>query len=431
MRPHIILKTKIPVNLLEIPYWVDFISDKSVVIESFQPEVNQIFNINNIKFWVCSEYKSTGSRWSEVEISSGLDRIYRLIIQNDVEIPKTIIVSLSHLSNIEYARIGEISSSIIPSSQFAHKFNLLDIPTGLIHLKQAHLITLGSSQIKIAVLDTGVNILHPEIKHAVLEGMDFVNIIDGAEKFVGDFLEVDSDPNDEVGHGTHVSGIIVGKGIKIAKGVAPNCKIIPVRVLGAMRQGETKIGAGLIDNINTGIKWAVDNGADIINMSLGIKNDGGGVPHQEVINYAIKKGVTIIAASGNDGTDDKYYPGALPDVIAVGAIDENGNTAPFSTYGWHITIVAPGTNIMSSYVENKYAISSGTSQASPYVTGVVALLKSYAIEKGIKLNNSQIKNLLIQTADKQDKQSKSIKQGYGKLNAFDSLKLLKYKLQFN
>jgi thermitase len=235
-----------------------------------------------------------------------------------------------------------------------------------------------------------------------------------------------------VGHGTHVAGIIAGKGIKIAKGVAPKCKIIPVRVLGAMKQGDTKVGAGLVDNINTGIKWAVDNGAHIINMSLGIKHEGGGLPHEEVINYALKKGVTVIAASGNDGTNDKYYPGALPEVIAVGAIDEMGRTATFSTYGWHVSIVAPGTNIMSAYTNNKYAISSGTSQAAPFVAGVVALLKSYALDfAGVLLKDHQIKYLLKRTADKIDKDIKNERQGFGKLNALDAIKLLKYKLEAN
>ena len=159
-------------------------------------------------------------------------------------------------------------------------------------------------------------------------------------------------------------------------GLSPRSKIIPVRVLGAMRKGDSVVGAGIVDNINAGLKFAIDAKADIINMSLGIKHSGGGLPHKEVIDYAKDEGVTIVAAAGNDGRHQMYYPGANPYVIAVGALDTNGEIAPYSTYGAHISFVAPGTNIYSTYLENKYAYSSGTSQAAPFVTALIALMKS-------------------------------------------------------
>jgi subtilisin family serine protease len=258
--------------------------------------------------------------------------------------------------------------------------------------------------------------------------MDFVDIIDGAEKFIGDYLGYDSDPKDDVGHGTHVCGILAAKGLKMEKGVVPSCKIIPVRVLGALKKGDAIVGAGLIDNINTGIKWAVDQGVDVINMSLGIKHEGGGLPHEQVIKYAQRKGVTIVAASGNDGSQDLYYPGALPGVIAVGSVDNNGQMATFSTYGAHVSFVAPGTGIVSSFPENKYSMSSGTSQASPYVAGAIALLKSFASKFGQKLKDNQVKYILKHTSDRMSGQFKDIKSGYGRINLLDALKLLKYKL---
>ena len=210
--------------------------------------------------------------------------------------------------------------------------------------------------------------------------------------------------------------------------IVPQCKILPVRVLGAMKDGEEVVGAGLIDNINTGIKWAVDNGADVINMSLGIKREGGGLPHEEVINYALQKGVTVVAASGNDGTQDEYYPGALKGVLAIGAVDENDEIADFSTYGKQVSFVAPGTNIYSSFKKQEYAFASGTSQASPFVTGSIALLKSYALDNGKKLNDGQIKYILKNTADKPDNRLKNDKWGYGRINLIDAIKLLNHKL---
>jgi subtilisin family serine protease len=190
------------------------------------------------------------------------------------------------------------------------------------------------------------------------------------------------------------------------------------------------VGAGLVDNINTGIKWAVDNGASLINMSLGIKHSGGGLPHSEVIEYARRNGTTIVAAAGNDGSDNKYYPGADPYVIAVGAHDTEGIVTGFSTYGAHLTVVAPGTNIYSAFTNNTYAYSSGTSQASPFVTGAIALLKSAALQKGVDLKDHQIKYLLKHTADKSHPQFKNLKEGFGKLNIADALRLLTYKINY-
>ncbi len=432
MKSHFIIKMKAPLGITNIPYWVDFISNRNISVEHFSNEIDAICQRHQFNFWITTEYKPTQQQWSTLEIESGLNRLYRVIAKQEGALPLLLLRDIQTLFIVEYVREGSISSTDIPNTLSVSPLDFKNRPAEQIYLKPAHMLTQGSAEIKIAILDTGVNAQHQEIQHAVLPGMDFVNIIDGAEKFIGDYLGADDDAEDEVGHGTHVAGIIAGRGIKIAKGVAPKCKIIPVRVLGAMKQGDTRVGAGLVDNINTGIKWAVDNGAHIINMSLGIKHEGGGLPHEEVIHYALKKGVTVIAASGNDGTNDKYYPGALPEVIAVGAIDEMGRTAIFSTYGWHVSIVAPGTNIMSSYTNNKYAISSGTSQAAPFVAGVVALLKSYALEHaGIRLKDNQIKYLLKRTADKLDSGIKNERQGFGKLNALDALKLLKYKLEAN
>jgi subtilisin family serine protease len=210
------------------------------------------------------------------------------------------------------------------------------------------------------------------------------------------------------------------------EGVCPQCSIMPVRVLATMKSGNKIVGAGIIDNINTGIKWAVDNGADIINMSLGIKHSGGGLPHEDVIKYAISKNVTIVAASGNDGSPEKYYPGALPGVIAVGAVDNSGNVTDFSSYGAEITVVAPGLNIYSSFSNNSYSYASGTSQASPFVCGSIGLMKSYAKQKGKNLSNDTIKYILKHTSDKIDNRLRNEKAGFGLINLADAFRLLNY-----
>ena len=262
----------------------------------------------------------------------------------------------------------------------------------------------------------------------MLPGTDTVDIIGGATQFFGDYLGADQDPEDEVGHGTHVAGIIAGKGLRMPIGVAPRCKILPVRVLAAMVRRGKRVGAGLVENINYGVKWAVDNGADVINMSLGVRHTGGGLPHQEVVDYARNMNVSIIAASGNDGTGQLYYPGALPGVIAVGAANGQGDVASFSTFGRHVSLIAPGQEIYSSYLDDGYAFSTGTSHAAPFVAGAVALLRSYALEKRRRLKDSHIKHLLKHTSDKIDQRFKHPKAGFGRLNMSDALRLAESRL---
>lgn len=428
VKNHLIIWIDSDKNVLDIPFWGDLIKKNGLSADKFYPEIAEIFRKYEVPVLYSKEYKPKLETWSQEETESGLNRVFRVILRKKMKFPSELIKDIALVPYVRKIKRGEIGVSEIPR-RFAEATAISGFdPSSLIRLKEAQTFSTGAPSIKIAVLDTGVDRTHPEISHAMLPGRDFVDIIDGAEKFIGDFLGYDSDPADDVGHGTHVCGILAARGAKMSKGVVPSCKIIPIRVLGALRKGDSVVGAGLIDNINTGIKWAVDQGADVINMSLGIKHEGGGLPHEEVIRYALSKGVSIVAASGNDGSKDLYYPGALPGVIAVGAVDNNDQMAAFSTYGAHVSFVAPGTAIISSFPDNKYSMSSGTSQASPYVAGAIALLKSIAAKSGKRLKDNQVKYLLKHTADRTDGNFKNIKSGYGRINLLDAIKLLKYKL---
>ncbi len=430
MKQHIRLKLRPGVFLDNVPHWQHILEDKAIAITHVHPELDRLFLKYQIPVWIAREYHPADHTWDRHEVDSGLNLVYRLILHENTPIPPGLIHELSLLPMVEEVYPGVIGRSVLPElmpSQMSLDTNLYSRKA--IRLDEAQQFTQGDTNIIVAVLDTGVDLVHPELKDALLPGYDFVDIIDGAGKFVGDYLGVDDIPDDEVGHGTHVAGIIAGKGLNMPRGVVPNCKILPVRVLAAMQQGNRKVGAGLVDNINSGIKWAIDKGADVINMSLGIRHVDGGLPHQEVVDYAQRKGVTIVAASGNDGADELYYPGALPYVIAVGATDQSGGIAPFSTYGEQVSFVAPGTNIFSTYLKEDYAFSTGTSHASPFVAGSVALLKSYAYKKRtIRLSDSQVKHILKHTSDRVDTRFKNRKAGFGKLNLVDALKLLDYKL---
>ncbi|PLX46932.1 MAG: peptidase S8 [Desulfobulbaceae bacterium] len=440
MKPHLIVKTHEPVAAMaKVPYWGEAIGAPDQLPSLFMPALDKILAHYRLPLRMSHEYPRArpAQPWSPGEIRQGLNRIYRFILQGKGTIPDKMVRQIRLLPEVRYVRLGDIAVTDLPRSHSIARDDYTEQQSRstdrqsrqAIGLDQAHLMTKGSSRVTVAVLDTGVDLNHGELRHAYRPGRDFVNIIDGADRFLGDFLGYDSEPADRyVGHGTHVAGIIAGRGRAMPQGVAPSCRILPVRVLGAMRRGDNTVGAGLIDNINVGLKWAIDAGADIINMSLGVRSPGGGLPYKELIDYARDKNVTIVAASGNNGSEDLYYPGAYPYVITVGALSRDQyQVAPFSTYGNQVDIVAPGSEIYSSFLDNSYAFSSGTSQAAPFVAGAVALLKSYALKQGAALDDNKIKYLLKHTSDKMGRPYKDVKGGYGKLNIADALQLLKSK----
>jgi subtilisin family serine protease len=215
--------------------------------------------------------------------------------------------------------------------------------------------------VKIAVLDTGCDLNHSDLKNNLLTGINFVT--------------AGQPPDDKNGHGSHASGIICAQNNEIGMvGVAPKCKVIPVKVL-------DDNGAGNLIHVANGIRWAVDNGADIISMSLGAPS-----PIQQVrkaIQYAAKKNIPIFVAAGNAGqTNNIFYPARYPETISIGSIDENMERSNFSNTGPNLDFMAPGGKIFSTVNNNWYAILSGTSMACPFAAGVAALLLSYKRKKG-------------------------------------------------
>ena len=430
MKPHLEVRLRTGVPTPDVPYWVDAIRDKSGTDVPIDREVARLLARYAVPVISTRAYAPKGADWSPDEIASGFNREYRLVLEESRTIPPQLLQDISLVPTVEYARLGVVGRVELPDPTVAAMSVNTDRQSReAIYLEEAQSYSLGDPSVTIAVLDTGVWLAHQEFKDRMLPGRDFVDILDGAGKFLGDYLDADDDPTDAVGHGTHVTGILVARGTAMPKGVVPRCRILPVRVLGALRQGDRSVGAGLVDNINVAIKWAVDRGANIINMSLGVRHTGGGLPHEDVIAYARRKGVTVVAAAGNDGQEALYYPGALPYVIAVGAVDARRDVAQFSTYGRQVSFVAPGTEIYSTFLGNEYAHSTGTSHATPFVTGAAAMLKSYATSKhGVRLSDSQIKHVLKHSADRLDGNFKHPKAGFGLVNLLDAMKLLEHKL---
>ncbi|MFC7371442.1 S8 family peptidase [Fictibacillus iocasae] len=234
-------------------------------------------------------------------------------------------------------------------------------------------VTRGSSTVKIAVVDTGVDYNHPDLAGKVIKGKDFVTD--------------DNDPMDENKHGTHVAGIAAAStnnGVGMA-GLAPNVQILAERVLDAD-------GSGTLDDVAAGIRHAADSGAQVINLSLG--GAVGTKTLEDAVNYAASKGSVVVAAAGNESTPLPSYPAYYDKAIAVAATDQNDKIAYFSNYGPWVDVAAPGVSLYSTVPGGKYENLSGTSMASPVVAGVAGLLASQG------KNATQIRTALEGTADK-------------------------------
>lgn len=235
--------------------------------------------------------------------------------------------------------------------------------------------------VTIAVIDTGCDINHPALKDRILGGRNFTDDDNG------------NIYNDYQGHGTHVAGTIAGNKTEVGiTGVAPDAKLFIMKAL-------DRNGVGKVEWIINAIYCAVDQNVDIISMSLGCPNDDKAL--REAVDYAISKGVLVVCASGNDGdgnedTNEMNYPGAYDEVIVVGAIDKNKKIANFSNTNIYIDVVAPGVEILSTYKNGTYATLSGTSMATPHVTGVLALLIEWSRKEfGRNLTETEYYSQLI------------------------------------
>ncbi|MGY0057059.1 type VII secretion-associated serine protease mycosin [Streptomyces sp. LZ34] len=284
-----------------------------------------------------------------------------------------------------------------------------------IHAPAAWKTTKGAG-VTVAVLDTGVDDRHPDLAGRVLEGKDMIGF--GAGR--GDRAWAR--------HGTAMAGIIAGHGHGTADsdgvmGVAPEAKILPVRVIleeadPARKKARTQRGGALAN----GIRWAVDHGADVINLSLG---DDSNSAHPEpaedaAVQYALRKGVVVVASAGNGGEDGDRasYPAAYPGVIAVTAVDRYGSRAAFSTRRWYAAVCAPGVDVVIADPDRRYYVGWGTSAAAAFASGAAALVRAAHPE----LSPLQIKQLLTDTAQDRPTGGRSDELGAGLVDPAAAIK---------
>jgi subtilisin family serine protease len=285
------------------------------------------------------------------------------------------------------------------------------VPADL-RMPQAWEITQGSSTIVVAVLDTGINARLPEFAGRLVPGYDFVND--------------DPDPDDDGDHGTAIAALLGASGNRqsAVAGIDWNCKIMPVKVLGADPDG---FSSWLAD----GIDWAVDHGCKVINLSLAQGTQESQTVTRSLTN-AMARGVIVVSITSNEGIGTILYPGTVPEVITVGATDRHDARWPGSNFGPEIDLVAPGADITTLHSDGSlWTGADGTSASAPLVSGVIALLASLRPD----LTQEQARTLLCAGADDEvglqteDTPGFDVFHGWGRLNAYNSLVLAQAKIR--
>ena len=304
--------------------------------------------------------------------------------------------------NVEYAEPDYIRSvSFTPNDPSLQSQWALD----RVGAKQAWDMSTGKPSVIIAVIDSGIDYNHPDLKGKLVSPYNSMTKASGLDKVSDDF-----------GHGTHVAGIAAASfnnNLGVA-GIGGNVSVMPI-----------KAGIGgqfSSSDVDDGIYWAVDHGARVINLSLG--GYGSTVTDQNAINYAVSHNVIVVAAAGNDGINQPTYPAGYNGVIAVAATDQNDLDADFSNYGDFVDISAPGVNILSTtptYSVNgvplNYGYGDGTSMATPFVAGLAGLLFS----ANPSLSNPQVEQLIYSNAKDIDTPGWDPYTGWGRIDAYRTL----------
>jgi len=293
------------------------------------------------------------------------------ILAISCELPGELLERIREHIGVSYVEVDQIVSAFDGPAQASSQVT----PTGISRINANEGTSSSGAGVKVAVIDTGIDYLHPDLEHNYRGGYDFVND--------------DSFPMDDNGHGTHVAGTIAAEdnGFGVV-GVAPGAELYGVKVL-------NDEGSGWNSDVIAGILWAADNDMDVANLSLGV--EGNSRAMQNAIEDAAKAGVTVVVAAGNDNEDaNNYIPANYEETITVSAIadfdGEPGGLSPqsygfgrqkievaddafasFSNYGSAVDLAAPGVNILSTWPGGLYETISGTSMASPHVAGAAAL----------------------------------------------------------
>jgi subtilisin family serine protease len=356
-----------------------------------------------------------------------LETSYTISVASPQE-KRDILEKLNALDVVKYAEpVLYVSTQALPNDRYADPEQNNEWTTGTLSSSYADLWGLDVMNMKavwdtdgavtgntitVAVIDTGIDAFHEDIQD---------NLWRNESDYVGyDFVNDDNYPVDGHGHGTHVAGTIaaqINNDLGIT-GVAPGVKIMSLKAL-------SDSGGGTDYTIARAIEYAADNGADIINMSLG--GYGYSSVMEEAVQYATALGAIVVAAAGNSADDaNNYSPAMFDDVVTVGNIKPDLTRNPYSNYGSGIEVVAPGTDIISlrasgttigTPLNDNYTVADGTSMAAPHVAGALALLKQHYPEK----TPYEVQQILYQSAKDLGEAGKDDDFGYGLIDAYAAL----------
>ncbi|MBN3760738.1 S8 family serine peptidase [Burkholderia sp. Ac-20365] len=349
-------------------------------------------------------------RFDTAEQVSGLARtfLFRVLpgtpigalAQALAQLPTVASVSPNYVSVIPFE--GTAAETGSPDSDAAWA------PREMVRAPQALAYEPGDAATLIGLVDSGVALEHPEISSRLRAGFDTVHLGNDAVApgitLLGEHHRYDTNPTDHfVGHGMACAGIIGGVGVRMPPGLAGDSQIIPMRALAAARlpNRPNPVGLGAIADLDAAVKLAVDLGAKVLSLSFGTEDSALAAssprPHADVVRYALERGCILVAASGNSGTQTRFWPAAHDGVIAVGAVNAQGSVCSFSTRGEHVALCAPGERVLSTALEG-YQIVTGTSFAAPFVSAAAALLLSRASRRAMPLDGAAVRALLVSSA---------------------------------
>lgn len=339
--------------------------------------------------------------WDDLEHRSGLSRTFQIDVDPAAD-PHDLADALRDLENIEQAGPVYLASTpfgaVHPGPGDHRAFELVGAETAIG-------MEPGDPATIVAIIDSGVSSLHPELEGRLRSGVDTIDLVSDLLSRVPSYGRVPRDIHDctdLLGHGTACAGIISARGLSLPPGIGGATQILPMRALTRLDVGDddpTAVGA--IPDINAAVKLAVDLGAKVLNLSFGtpasaLRRDDP-IPHAAVIEYAIARGAVPIAASGNRGDYTRYYPACLPGVIAVGSVDGRGVPSRFTCRGPHVALCAPGERIPSVAVDG-YTENTGTSFAAPFVTAAAALLVARAHRSANPIDAHGVRRILMESA---------------------------------
>ena len=300
------------------------------------------------------------------------------------------IVQLPTIEGVEedYDATGEF----VPDDTWYERYQYAPKITGI---DQAWDLSQGDPNVLVAVLDTGVKLEHPDLQGKYIPGYDYI--------------QDDDEPRDDYGHGTHVAGIVgatVGNGEGVA-GIANQSRVLVVKVLNENNSGKySQIAAGIV--------FAADQGARVINLSLG--GTAWSSTLLDAVTYATDKGALVVAAVGNSNSSTPFYPAAFPNVMGIAASDYNDARWSLSNYGDQVSVAAPGVSIFSTEWAGgaDYGFRSGTSMAAPHVSGLAALM----ISCNEDLSATEVRTMIESTAKDLGNEGYDVYFGHGRIDGY-------------